>query len=44
MASLRGAYEQHDTQLLDLKVDPRFDALRSDPEFSQFLGKIGLTL
>jgi DNA-binding winged helix-turn-helix (wHTH) protein/tetratricopeptide (TPR) repeat protein len=44
MKSLRGAYEQHDTQLLDLKVDPRFDALRSDPEFSQFLGKLGLTL
>jgi len=44
MESLRGAYKQHDTQLLDLKVDPRFDALRSDPEFTQFLEKIGLTL
>jgi len=44
MEWLRNAYAQHDTQLLNLKVDPRFDALRSDPEFSQLLQQIGLTL
>jgi len=41
---LHNAYAQHDTQLLNLKVDPRFDALHSDPEFSQLLQQIGLAL
>jgi len=44
MEWLHNAYAQHDTQLLNLKVDPRFDALRSEPEFSQLLQQIGLAL
>jgi hypothetical protein len=40
--SLRGAYRQHDSRLLDLKVNPEFDTLRSDPRFLEVLKSIGL--
>lgn len=41
---LRRAYEQHDTRLLNLKVDPQFDKVRSDPRFSSLLQQIGFRL
>jgi DNA-binding winged helix-turn-helix (wHTH) protein/tetratricopeptide (TPR) repeat protein len=39
---LHVAYRQHDNRLLDLKVDPEFDALRSDPRFGAVLKSLGL--
>jgi len=39
---LRAAYRQLDNRLLDLKVDPEFDALRSDPRFGDVLKSLGL--
>jgi tetratricopeptide (TPR) repeat protein len=39
---LHAAYRQHDNRLLDLKVDPQFDALRSDPRFADVLKSLGL--
>lgn len=41
-ASLEGAYEAHDLQLLYLKADPAFDPLRDDPRFADLLRRIGL--
>ena len=41
---LRRAYEQHDTRLLNLKVDPQFDKVPSDPRFSSLLQQIGFRL
>jgi DNA-binding winged helix-turn-helix (wHTH) protein len=40
--SLQEAYRQHDNRLLDLKVNPEFDALRSDLRFGEILKRIGL--
>jgi tetratricopeptide (TPR) repeat protein len=44
MQWLGRAYEQHDSRLLTLKVDPQFDKVRSDPQFVSLLEKMGLTL
>ena len=39
---LNKGYSQNDAQLVDLKIDPTFDPLRSDPRYTELLRKIGL--
>ncbi len=39
---LENAYAERSLWLLDLKVDPRFAAVRSDPRFQDLLRRIGL--
>ena len=41
-AWLDKAYEEHSFNLSYLKVEPRFDSLRSDPRFADMLRRIGL--
>lgn len=36
------AYQQHDSGLKYLKVDPCLDPLRSDPRFSKLVRRVGL--
>jgi DNA-binding SARP family transcriptional activator/Tfp pilus assembly protein PilF len=39
---LEKAYEQHCAELFDLKVEPKYDSLRTDPRFRNLLQRIGL--
>ena len=41
-AWLEKGYEEHAFQLQWLKVEPRWDSLRSDPRFADLLRRIGL--
>jgi hypothetical protein len=40
---LNAAYQQHDILLVDLRTDPQFDSLRSDPRYAELLRRIGLS-
>jgi tetratricopeptide (TPR) repeat protein len=40
--SLDRAYEQHDLQLVSLKVDPSLDGVRSDPRFNRLMTAVGI--
>jgi len=42
MALLQKAYSEHSNALTMLKVDPKYDPLRSDPRFQDLLQRIGL--
>jgi hypothetical protein len=42
-ALLEKAYQQHDPSLANLKVDPGFDSLRSDPRYVDLLKRVGLS-
>jgi TolB-like protein/Tfp pilus assembly protein PilF len=39
---LNKAYEQHDLQLVSLKMDPTLDSLRDDPRFADLSRRVGL--
>jgi hypothetical protein len=41
-AWLEKAYEEHAFKMAWLKVEPRWDSLRSDPRFADLLRRIGL--
>src|SRR2546421_12968793 len=42
--SLDKAYDEHDMQLLSLKVDPTLNDLRADPRFTEIVRRVGLPM
>ena len=39
---LNKAYDQHDMQMVSLKVNPTLDGLRADPRFAELVHRVGL--
>jgi hypothetical protein len=39
---LEKAYAQHSNAMTTLKVEPRYDSLRSDPRFQDLVRRVGL--
>ena len=39
---LEKAYQMHDSEVFNLKVEPRFDGLRADPRYQDLLKRVGL--
>ena len=39
---LNKAYDEHDPQIVSLKVTPTLDPLRSDPRFIELVRRVGL--
>ncbi|HEU4390239.1 MAG TPA: tetratricopeptide repeat protein, partial [Blastocatellia bacterium] len=39
---LEKAYQSHDSETFNLKVEPRFDSLRADPRYQNLLQRVGL--
>lgn len=42
IALLEKAYAEHSPALTNIKVDPKYDSLRSDPRFQELLSQVGL--
>ena len=42
MSWLGKAYAQHSNAMVSLKVEPRYDVLRSDPPFQDVMRRVGL--
>lgn len=42
ISSLERAYNEHDSQMQFLKVEPHFDSLRNEPRFQDLLRRVGL--
>jgi TolB-like protein/DNA-binding winged helix-turn-helix (wHTH) protein/Tfp pilus assembly protein PilF len=42
LAWLKRACDEHEQGVIDLKIDPRFDTLRSDPRFTDLLRRVKL--
>ena len=40
---LQQAYDEHDTELVSLAVQPEFNPIRSDPRFQEILKHMKLT-
>jgi uncharacterized glyoxalase superfamily protein PhnB len=40
---LEKAYQARDNRMIDLKVDPEWDSLRSDARFNDLLRRLGLS-
>lgn len=39
---LQKAYQERDAQLIELKIEPEFDSLHSDPRFAEMIKQLGI--